>query len=369
MRKTPRATIKDVATRAKVSVGTVSNVLSGSKSVGSAMRVRVQAAIADLDYHPDRVARSLKSKKTRTLGIILSDITNPFFSQVLRGAEDCALANGYVLISLNSDDKVDREIQMLSVLRSSRVDGILIVVAPNPRHSEHISNALHSGIPIVCLDRVPENIPLDCVSIDNILGSKMCVRHLIQQGHRRIGIISGSSSLQTGRERLQGYIAALNEADIDMDAELIKEGDFRQTSGYRLGKDLLFANRRPTAVFVANGLMAIGFVQALNEAYLSCPEDIAVACFDDLPLSDIFQPQITAVIQPAYEIGRVGAQLLIDRLQQNVSAPTSPVSICLSPELKIRSSTSRRLDRDNRRPLMSASSAKDRSRKRALSPK
>jgi LacI family transcriptional regulator len=197
----------------------------------------------------------------------------------------------------------------------------------------------------------------------------MCVRHLIQQGHRRIGIISGSSSLQTGRERLQGYIAALNEADIDMDAELIKEGDFRQTSGYRLGKDLLFANRRPTAVFVANGLMAIGFVQALNEAYLSCPEDIAVACFDDLPLSDIFQPQITAVIQPAYEIGRVGAQLLIDRLQQNVSAPTSPVSICLSPELKIRSSTSRRLDRDNRRPLMSASSAKDRSRKRALSPK
>ena len=140
MKRGSVATIKDVAKRANVSVGTVSNVLAASSSVGVAIRARVQAAIEDLDYHPDHVARSLKSKRTRSLGLILSDITNPFFAQVLRGAEDCALLNGYVLITLNSDDRVEREKKILSVLRSFRVDGILLVVAPNSGDSTHITN-------------------------------------------------------------------------------------------------------------------------------------------------------------------------------------------------------------------------------------
>jgi DNA-binding LacI/PurR family transcriptional regulator len=340
-KKRSTTTIKDVAKYARVSVGTVSNVLSDSKTVGAAVRARVQNAIARLDYHPDRIARSLKAKRTRILGLLLSDITNPFFAQILRGAEDCALANGYVLIALNSDDKVDREVQMLSVLRSCRVDGILLVVAPNTGTAPHILNLLKSGIPIVCLDRVPENIPLDCVSVNNVQGSQVCVRHLIQQGHRQIGIIAGSSSLATAKERLKGYLTALQEAGIKPDPLLIKEGDFRQESGYRLGKELLLAHRRPTAVFISSGLMTVGFVQALNETRLRCPEDIAIASFDDLPLSEIFRPHITAVVQPAYQLGREGAQLLIDRLQHKVS---SPVTICLDPELKIRDSSSIRQD-------------------------
>lgn len=343
MKKGAVATIKDVASRAKVSVGTVSNVLSGSSSVGAAIRNRVEAAIAELDYHPDHVARSLKVKRTRSLGLVLSDITNPFFAQVLRGAEDCASANGYVLITLNSDDKVEREKNILGVLRSVRVDGILLVVAPDGGDSTHIANALRSGIPIVCLDRVTENIPLDCVSVNNIEASQLCVRHLIQQGHRRIGIITGSPTLLTAKERLKGYLAALNEAQIEVDSGLIKEGDFREATGYRLGKELLLAHRRPTAVFVSNGLMTIGFIRALNELSLQCPDDIAVASFDDLPLTDVFHPQITAVHQPAYQVGYDGAQLLIDRLHRTISSRT-PISICLNPELKIRASTSTRLD-------------------------
>ena len=345
MKRESVATIKDVAKRANVSVGTVSNVLSGSTSVGDAIRARVQAAIDHLDYYPDHVARSLKIKRTRSLGLVLSDITNPFFAQVLRGAEDCALANGYVLITLNSDDRFDREKKILSVLRSFRVDGILLIVAPNAGDSTHISNVLRSGTPIVCLDRVTENIPLDCVSVNNIDGAQMCVRHLIQQGHRRIGIINGSSTLQTSKQRLAGYLAALKEAQIEVEPGLIKEGDFREASGHRLGKELLLAHRRPTAVFVSNGLMTVGFIHALNELSLHCPEDIAVASFDDLPLADVFRPQITAVSQPAYEIGYGGAQLLIDRLQHKITS-RNPVSICLSPELKIRASTSIRVDLD-----------------------
>lgn len=347
MKKGSEATIKDVAKHANASVGTVSNVLSGSSSVGAAIRARVHAAIADLDYHPDQVARSLKVKRTRSLGLVLSDITNPFFAQVLRGAEDCALANGYVLITLNSDDKVEREKKFLGVLRSFRVDGILLVVAPNSGDSTHISNALRSGIPIVCLDRVTQNIPLDCVSVNNIGGSQLCVRHLIQQGHRRIGIITGSPTLQTAKERLNGYLAALKEAQIEVESGLIKEGDFREASGYRLGKELLLAHRRPTAVFVSNGLMTIGFIHALNELCLQCPDDIAVASFDDLPLSEVFRPQITAVSQPAYQVGYDGAQLLIDRLQRKISS-RAPVAICLNPELMIRASTSIRLNHDHR---------------------
>jgi LacI family transcriptional regulator len=355
MKKGSEATIKEVAKHANVSVGTVSNVLSGSNTVGAAIRARVDAAIAYLDYHPDQVARSLKVKRTRSLGLVLSDITNPFFAQVLRGAEECALANGYVLITLNSDDKVEREKKILAVLRSFRVDGILLVVAPNSGDSTHISNVLRSGTPIVCLDRVTESIPLDCVSVNNIDGSQLCVRHLIQQGHRRIAIITGSPTLRTATERLEGYFAALKEAKIEVESGLIKEGDFHETSGYRLGKELLLAHRRPTAVFISNGMMTIGFIHALNEVHLRCPEDIAVASFDDLPLAEAFRPQITVVSQPAYQIGYEGAQLLINRLQHKISS-RPPVAICLAPELMIRESTSIRLNLDSA-PTLTGKSA------------
>jgi LacI family transcriptional regulator len=221
-----------------------------------------------------------------------------------------------------------------------------LVVAPNAGDSTHILNLLKSGTPIVCLDRIDENVPLDCVSVNNIDGSQMCVRHLIQQGHRRIGIITGSPTLQTSRQRLQGYLAALKEAKITAQSEWIREGDFHEASGYRLGKELLLGHRRPTAVFVSNGMMTIGFIHALNEVRLRCPEDVAVACFDDLPLAEAFRPQITVVSQPAYQIGNQGAALLIDRLHGKTSSRT-PVSICLAPELKIRESTSLRLDFDH----------------------
>jgi LacI family transcriptional regulator len=333
------ATIKDVAKEAGVSVGTVSHVLSGAAHVRPELRERVYETMARLDYHPNYVARSLKSKNTKTLGMVISDITNPFFPLVVRGAEDYALRHGYLLITFNTDDRVERERQVLSVLRSRRVDGVLLVVAPTPDGDvSHIRSIIEAGIPIVCLDRIPEGMTLDSVSVDNIKGAQVCVRHLLHQGHKRIGIITGSLTLQTARDRLEGYRLALREASIEPEPALIAEGDFRQTSGYRLTKNLLLQYRRPTAVFACNGMMTIGAIQALEETGLRCPEDVAIASFDDLPLADVFHPRLTAVAQPAYEIGQKGTEVLIERLQRKLTS-RKRVNIQLEPELKIREST------------------------------
>jgi len=331
-------TIKEVAQEARVSIGTVSNVITGSVPVSRTRRERVLAAIGKLSYHPDHVARSLKLRRTRMLGMVISDITNPFFSQMVRGAEDAALERNYLILTFNTDDRVDREKQVLSVLRSRRVDGILLVVSPGGECPSHIAETIKAGTPLVCLDRVPPGIHVDSVSVDNATGARECVRHLLALGHKRIGIITGSLALQTAQQRLQGYKEALAKAKVKVRPEWIREGDFHTESGFRKGRELLMGRERPTALFISNGLMAIGVLEALAELGLSCPRDIALAAFDDLPLTEVFKPHLTAVAQPAYAIGHEGAQALIQRIEGGGIA-SSPVAIRLPTELKIREST------------------------------
>ena len=333
------STIKEVAKLARVSVGTVSNVLAGAASVRGELRQRVDRAIRKLDYHPNESARSLKSNQTRTLGMVISDITNPFFPQLVRGAEDAAFARGYFLITLNTDDRLERERQVLALLRSRRVDGLLLVVAPCRGVAAHIEAVRKSGKPIVCLDRIPDTPQsFDSVSVDNVKAAQICVQHLIMRGHSRIAIITGSPALQTARDRLKGYEKAFAAAGLPIDPELVVHGDFREQSGLRLGKDLMLRARRPTAIFVSNGMMTIGVLQALEEMGLSCPGDVALATFDDLPVARVFRPHLTSVWQPAYDIGFKGAELLLKRVQGEISDP-GRVTIRLEPELKIREST------------------------------
>jgi len=331
------ATIKEVAKRAKVSVGTVSNVVTGAIPVSPRLRARVLAAIRHLAYHPDHVARSLKLRRTKMLGMVVSDITNPFFSQMVRGAEDAALQRNYLLLTFNTDDKVERERQVLSVLRARRVDGILLVVAPSKGRPSHIAETLRFGTPIVCLDRLPPRVRVDSVTVDNVQAARECVQHLLALGHRRIGILTGSMALQTARERLQGYEQALKEAGVAINRELICEGDFRSESGYRLGRELLARSARPTAIFVSNAMMTIGVMKAVEDSGLLCPRDIAIATFDELPLADAFRPHLTAVAQPAYSIGEKGAELLIQRIEAKCGG--APIEIRLPTELRIREST------------------------------
>jgi len=331
-------TIKEIAKRSKVSIGTVSNVINNSAVVSPRRRERVLAAIRELDYHPNHVARSLKVRQTRMLGMVISDITNPFFPQLVRGAEDVALKHNYLLITFNTDDKVEREKQVLSVLRARRVDGILLVVAPSSGNHGHILNAVRAGIPTVCLDRLPPGVNVDSVSVDNIGGTRSCIQHLLALGHRKIAIITGPKVLQTARERLEGYTRALEEAKIPVKSELIREGDYRIESGHTLGRELLASGDRPSALFVSNNMMALGVLRAMEELGLQCPKDVAVAMFDDFPLAEAFRPRLTAVAQPAYSIGYRGAELLIQRIEKR-KTDSAPTRISLATELKIRDST------------------------------
>ena len=332
------ATIKDVARRAGVSVGTVSNVMSGAAAVKGPRRERVEQAIKDLDFHPSHAARSLKSRRTHTLGMVISDITNPFFPLLVRGAEDAALKRGYLLNIFNTDDHVEREQSIFAVLRARSVDGILAVVAPSTGPPAHLRETIGAGIPLVCLDRIPPALSVDSVVIDNVRGAVICIRHLISMGHRTIGIVSGSARLQIAQDRVSGYRQGLSEAGIPFDPALVREGDFRVESGYRLAKDLCLSSPRPTALFIANGTMGMGAIQAVQEIGLRCPDDVAVVVFDDVPGSDLFRPRLTVVSQPAYQIGFQGAELLIRRIKGEITSKT-PVSIVLQGELKVRESS------------------------------
>ncbi len=330
-------TIVEVAKVARVSVATVSNVIRESKKVSPELQERVRAAIRELDYYPNEIARSLKVKQTRMLGMVLPDITNPFFPDVIRGAEDNAFERGYFLMTANTDEKIARERRVISALRSYRADGILLASAPGSDAS-HILSTIQAGVSVVCLDRSVTSVKTDAVLLDNVRGSKECVRHLIQGGHRRIAVITGSLQLQTGRERLRGYEEALHETGIDVRQELIFEGDFRQESGYRLGKELLLRRRmKPTAVLVCNGVMTVGVLQALEEMNLECPDDLALATFDDLALDRSFHPHLTAVVQPGYEIGARAATMLMDRIEGKRAG--EPVVVRIAPTLIVREST------------------------------
>ena len=329
-------TIVEVAKHARVSIATVSNVIRGTRRVSPALQERVQTAIRELDYSPNEIARSLKVKQTRMLALVLPDITNPFFPEIIRGAEDTAFERGYFLLTANTDEQIGRERRIVSALRSYRVDGILLASAPG-KDSNHIRSVMRGGISIVCLDRTVSGIKADAVLLDNVRGGRECVRHLIQGGHSKIAIITGSLTLQTGIERLRGYEEALREADIEVDPGLVLEGDFREESGYRLGKQLLQHRVRPTAIFVCNGVMTLGVLKALEEAGVQCPDDIALATFDDLALDRSFHPHLTAVVQPGYEMGARAATILMDRVEGKLA--NDPLIVRIVPTLVVREST------------------------------
>ena len=330
------STIVEVAKRARVSVGTVSNVMRGDTRVGRDLRERVEAAIRELDYHPNEIARSLKANQTYMLGMVLPDITNPFFPEIMRGAEEKAFQRRYLLVTANTDEQIEREQHILSALRSRRVDGILLACAPG-RESGHIRRVIDAGIPVVCLDRAPVGIKVDSVLLDNVRGGQDCVRHLLRVGYRNVAIITGPLGLQLARERLRGYAEAHREAAIKVDRHLILEGDFREESGYLLAKEVLLRRHRPSAIFVCNGVMTLGVLRAFEEIGIRCPADIGLATFDDLAGERSFHPLLTVVAQPMYEIGAQGATLLIDRIEKKRTG--KPVVVRMTPTLVVREST------------------------------
>ncbi|HEX4230733.1 MAG TPA: LacI family DNA-binding transcriptional regulator [Bryobacteraceae bacterium] len=338
------STIKKVAGLAGVSIGTVSHVLSGSVPVSDRLRRKVLAAIRDLDYHPNHIARSLKTNKSLTIGIVVPDMTIPFFPHVIQGAEEAARASGYSILAVNSGDNSARQQEVLSLLRSQRVEGILLVVAPGPASIAQIPRILESGIPLVCLDRVPGGIEIDTVCVEDRQAAAMGVSHLTSLGHRRIAILTGPLTLKNEQERLNGYKAALEEAGLPVENSLIWESTFNLDEVTSLccqhlsGRSDSGANARPTALFATNGVTALGALRGLRACNMTTPEDIAFATFDELTVEDIFRPSITSVVQPAHAIGHKATEILLQRIEaRSNSGPR--IEVRLPAQLKIRESS------------------------------
>ncbi|RME85403.1 MAG: LacI family transcriptional regulator, partial [Caldilineae bacterium] len=300
-------TISDVAKRAGVSPVTVSRVINNTGNVSPATRAKVERAIRELGYVPSGVAQSLRSKRTRTLALIVPDIQNAFWTTAARGVEDAAQSRGYSVFLCNTDESAAKQKHYLDAVISQRVDGVII--APYDKDATTLLPLKRRNIPTVVIDRYIEGWDVDTVSGDSISAARALVKHLIDLGHRRIAVISGPLGTSTAADRLAGYQIALAEAGIPYDPDLVKYGEFRAISGERLTHELLNLDDRPTAIFAANNAIAMGVIDALDARGMRIPRDMALVCFDDLPNTSRLFPFLTVVVQPAYEIGANAAQL------------------------------------------------------------
>jgi LacI family transcriptional regulator len=313
------ATIYDVGKRAGVSVATVSSVINSTSYVSPELRMRVEEAIRELNYSPNLLARGLASHKTQTLGVLVPDIANFFFPELVRGIEDKAKEAGYTIILGNSDNQLDKEDVYLRLFLSRRVDGIVLIKAPGDMSPQLLQLLNKNEPPVVLLDREYPHLLTDSVVVDDVGGGYLATKHLIELGHRRIGIICGIPGVSTTTGRLRGYEKALSEAHIKFDPSLVVSGDYNTESGYVAGLALL--EQAPTAVFVTNCMMTIGFLRALNELKLSSPKDMSIVSYDDFVWNDIFSPHLTCVTQPKYSLGYRAADTLLSRIRKKHKRP------------------------------------------------
>lgn len=330
------ASLQEVARRAKVSIATVSRVLNKSDKVVAQTRAAVEQALRELGYRPNRVARRLRMKDGRAhlVGLIIPDIQNPFFAEIARGVEDTAYANEYALLLCNSDDNLEKERFYLRVMQEESVDGIIL--PPFDEADQAVIEMVKSGVPIVCVDRSLARTKTDLVDVDNHAGAFAAVTHLLDKGHRRIGLIEGRTQVSTSRERRRGYADALAIRGIALRKELMLAGDFKQESGRILANQLLDLRWPPTALFVVNNLMTVGALAALHQRGTRVPDDVAIVGFDDLPWAEALDPPLTLVRQPAYEVGVQAMELLLKRI---MDPARRAVTVRLVPELIVRHST------------------------------
>ncbi len=329
------ANMNDIARMARVSIGTVSNVLSGSAAVREPLRARVLAAVAAIDYQPSQLARGLRRVKTNMVGMIIPDITNPFFPAVVHGAEHVAFANGLRLILCNTDNDHEKEIVHLNELRTYLPQGLIVIPSNFSEMTEQADSYRRAGAAVVCIDRKPRGWKGDTVTVANESGARRAVQHLVQLGHTRIAMIGGPLHLTNSQDRLKGFKKALQAAGIAVRPEYVLETSYSKTDGYSAAMALLRASPLPTAVFAGNDLIALGVLQAIRESGLSCPQDISLVGFDDPEIASITNPPIFSVYQPGYELGATAMRLLLQRIA-NWDAP--PRQVVLKTELRIRES-------------------------------
>ncbi|MGW1723868.1 LacI family DNA-binding transcriptional regulator [Streptomyces sp. NPDC002306] len=316
-------TMADVARRAGVSVATVSHVLNDTRPVLPHTRRAVLDAVDELGYTPNTLARSLVTSRTRSIGLAVSAISNPYFTEILQGVEAAALEHGYGLLIADPHDDPEHERKVVQLLHERRVDGV--IVAPSAQPDELVAYLARHRVPAVLLDRAVDvsahTAPrFDQVCAENVEPVTRLVTHLAELGHRRIALVAGLPGLSTTRERIAGYRHGLAAAGLPHDERLVAYGDSATEAAERATTALLALAAPPTALVTGNNAMTIGALRALRELGLSVPGDIALCCFDDFAWTDLFSPRLTAIAQPGKEMGALAVRVLLERL----AAPDRP---------------------------------------------
>lgn len=329
------ANIMDVARRAGVSIATVSRVVNGQTVVAPETRERVMEAVRELGYQPNALAASLVRGRSRTLGIVIPDISNPFFPEVVRGLEDAAHKAGYNVILCNSDLNIDKEIEYFEVLRQKQVDGL--IYHSGTVTSRHLEVFERLNLPVVLAATHDDGYHFPCVLVDNRRAAEEAMDHLIDLGHRRLGVITGNDPI-SGKTRLAGYRDALNKHGLKLPEEWTAVLDWRFESAYAAAQRMFDGKRRPTAVAVASDYMALGVVAAAIDIGLQVPRDVSVIGFDNIRLAAEVRPALTTVAQPMYEMGAEAASLLIRCITEGVPEGDQ-ATVILPNRLVVRSSS------------------------------
>jgi LacI family transcriptional regulator len=327
-------TIKQVADHAGVSISTVSHVLNQTRYVSDDLSARVHMAMRELGYQPNAVARTLRSGKSQTVGLVLPDSANPYFAEIAHAIQNAAFASGYSVLLCNTNDDLEKEALYAALLLEKQVDGVVLIAAG--ASGEHIADLQKRRIPVAVVDRASPDAVVDSVQIDNFEGGRLATAHLIALGHRRIACIAGRPEVYPSYDRVDGFQAAQRAAGLTPDPALIVNSTYRADGGYEAACRLLDAPQPPTAIFACNDVMALAAIGAAVERGLRCPDDISIVGFDDIHLAHYSNPPLTTVAQPKQEMGAQVIRLLVERMAQ----PDLPIrTVLLDAHLAVRRST------------------------------
>ncbi len=327
------ATIKDVAKYTGLSIATISKYINGGNVLDN-NRILIEGAIKALDFKVNEIARGLKTNRTMTIGVLIPDFKNIFFTTIVSNIENILIQNGYstIICDYKNDSRLERE--KFSFLVNKLVDGIITI--PHGNNAQNIQSLLARNVPVVLVDRALEGVSCDTVLVDNLNASYNAVEHMIVKGHKRIGIICGPDSIFTASERLKGYVRVHEDYSMKIDESLIKKGDYESDSGFRLLNELLDMENPPSAVFVTNYEMTLGAVMALNERNVKIPDELSVIGFDNLHMAKIVKPSLSIIVQPMEQIGETAANILLKRLKGDMS--NYPAMLRLKTELQLNKS-------------------------------
>lgn len=321
-----RITMRDVAEYAGVSKATVSHVINETRFVEDSTKERVQQAIKDLGYRPNVAARSLTTQQSKIIGYIVSDVTNTFFADIMRGIEDVLISNNYSIMVCNTNEVLEREEYYIDILLKQGVDGI--IAAATSQNWGALNEAAKLNIPIVLLDRTFDNATVPYVGVNNKHGAYVGTKHLIESGHTDIGILSGFQRLSTMRERLSGFEMAMRESKMTINKDWCLASPLSIEDGTKEIRHLMSLEERPSAVFICNNLLSLGALMGLQQMGLKCPDDVAIVSFDDHPWAQVSNPPLTVVRQPTYDIGKTAATKLLEALNNSHASIPSAIFKC-----------------------------------------